>query len=92
MESLEPVGLEVFLADLEAALGGKLTHTLANSTSRASSVLWPEALAGQALFEFRALPRTGGVGKLLDGMWPKSERLLAPPLREALGLHPEWAS
>ena len=39
MESLEPVGLQRFLSDLESSLSGSLYYSLASSVSYASSIM-----------------------------------------------------
>jgi hypothetical protein len=91
MESLEPIGLSEFFAELEASLPGRLTYKLANSISHASSVMWPESLAGQPLFAYVPAPRRGVIGRLLDRVRPQYLRCLAAPLQEALDVHPEWA-
>lgn len=91
MESLEPVGASAFFAELEASLSANLTHTLANSVAHASSVMWPDALAGLPLFEYLPAPRSGVFGKVLDRFRPRYRRCLAAPLQEALGVRPDWA-
>jgi hypothetical protein len=91
MESLEPVGTSAFWSELESELPGHLTHTLANSISHASSVMWPEVLVGRPLFAYVPAPRSGVFGKLLDRFRPRYLRSLAEPLQNALAVRPEWA-
>ncbi len=91
MESFEPVGLSTFFADLEAALPGPLSHRLANSVDHASSIMWPEPLAGQRLFDFLPVQRRGPIGKLLDRLRPRYLRALAVPAQAQLGCTVEWA-
>jgi hypothetical protein len=91
MESFEPVGLSTFFADLEAALPGSLSHRLANSVSHASSIMWPEPLAGQRLFDYLPVQRRGPIGKLLDRLRPRYLRALAAPAQAQLGCNVEWA-
>ena len=91
MESLEPVGTSAFWSELEANPPGHPAHTLANSISHASSVLWPEALVGNPLFAYVPAPRSGVFGKLLDRFRPRYMRSLAEPLQDPLAVRPEWA-
>jgi hypothetical protein len=91
MESLEPVGLSVFFADLEAVLPGTLVHRLANSTSHASSVMWPSELVGEALFEHIPAPRHGLLGAVLDRVNPLQASRVNPSIAGALGSIPAWA-
>jgi len=91
MESLEPIGPSEFFSELEAGLPGRLAHKLANSIGHASSVMWPESLAGQPLFAYLPAPRSGVLGRLLDRVRPRYLRCLAAPLEEALGTRLKWA-
>ena len=84
MESLEPVGWSTFFADLEAALPGRLTHRLANCTDDASSVIWPEPIAGETLFNFDAADELGA----RDGR----AALLSEAVRRELGCVVDWAT
>ena len=65
MESLEPVGLERFHSDLESSLGGSLYHSLANSVTYASSIMWPPVMAGKPLIAFSYDARKGFLNRLL---------------------------
>lgn len=91
MESFEPVGLSTFFADLEAALPGSLTYHLANSVDHASSIMWPQSLAGQRLFDYIPVQHRGPVGKLLDRLRPRYLRALAAPAQSQLGCTAVWA-
>ena len=66
MESLEPVGLQRFFTDLESSLGGPLHHSLANSVTYASSIMWPEGIVGKPLIEFSYEARGGFLNRLFQ--------------------------
>lgn len=91
MESFEPVGLSAFFADLEAALSSPLSHRLANSVDHASSIMWPDSLAGQRLFDYIPVKRRGRIGNLLDRLRPRYLRALAAPAQAQLACNVEWA-
>jgi hypothetical protein len=91
MESLEPVGLQDFFAELEVALQSRMRHSLAASVGYASSVMWPPQLAGQRLFDHVVERRHGALGKLVDRIRPRYRACLAAPLQEWLGFSPGLA-
>jgi hypothetical protein len=91
MESLEPVGLSTFFADLEAGLQGVLVHQLASSVSYASSIMWPEKLAREPLFVWVLTPRDSVVGRFIDRFAPRYHCALTESAVKFLGHSLEWA-
>ncbi len=58
-------GRDEFLRALGGKLGGTLEVGLCGSADFASRVLWPPALAGEPMFRFDDVPRSGLFGKLI---------------------------
>lgn len=76
----EAGGFDAWWAELARVLG-PLELALGNSTSLASRIVWPPALAGERLFDFEPLPvagwRAGGVrglGARLRRWWSEPHR------------------
>ena len=67
-------GIDSALAAIGERLGARLECTLVYETHFASVVLWPPALAGQAMFSFTPAKR--------KGLWARLKGLLSFPIME----------
>lgn len=61
-------GCEVFLRDLRTKLGCSIEPGLFHSTTFASRVLWPPALAGEPMFKYADRPAKGLFQRLFGSM------------------------
>lgn len=76
-------GPDILLA-LSPLLRCDLAPALANRADFASRVIWPVELAGEPLHDYRPLPRTGVLGRLLDRVVPRISWGYAPSVESYL--------
>jgi len=75
------------LQALSPLLGCDLAPALANRTDFTSRVIWPAELAGQPLHDYRPMPRTGVLGRLLDRVVPRISWTYTPSVASHLAKH-----
>lgn len=74
-------GRDAFLDEFGKTLNSTLHLRLQASTDFDSNVLWPEVLAGEALFRFTAAPRRGLLGRIVDMVTTgRVQQSLSPPV------------
>jgi hypothetical protein len=66
-------GREEFLTSLASRLGCRLSLSLVPSTDFASNVLWPEHLAGKALFKYTPVAPQTWLGRLVGPLLNRQE-------------------
>jgi hypothetical protein len=83
-----PEELAECLPELALVLGAGMETGLAESTDFASRVIWPPAIAGRPLFDFRTVAASSFLGRLKLAIIPEETRQLSADLVNAVKQRP----